>query len=172
MGNTRKSVITALLVSLGLVLHFIENMIPLSFIIPGARLGLANAANLIGLVLLGFKGGFLILILRIVLGSLLTGTFMSINFYLSISGGLPGFFVMAFAFYLAGKRFSLLGISVIGACFHNLGQITASYFIIHNPGIFYYLPYLILLSIPTGIAVGLISFYSLKHIPDRAVRGE
>jgi heptaprenyl diphosphate synthase len=171
MGKTRKTIIIGLLVSMGLILHFVENMIPMTAVVPGAKPGLANIASLIGLVLFGFQGGFLILLLRILLGSLLAGTFMTINFYLSITGGLLGFLAMAGGYYLLKDKFSLVGISVIGASFHNLGQITTAFLIIDNPGIFYYLPYLILLAIPTGIGVGLVAHFSLNYLPDEVVKG-
>ncbi len=170
MGKTRKTIIIGLLVSMGLILHFVENMIPMTAVVPGAKLGLANIVSLMGLVLFGFQGGFLILLLRILLGSLLAGTFMTINFYLSITGGLLGFLAMVFSFYLLRERLSLVGISIMGAAFHNLGQITTAYIIINNPGIFYYLPYLILLAVPTGIGVGLVTHFSLNYLPDDIVK--
>ncbi|MFW6264861.1 MAG: Gx transporter family protein [Bacillota bacterium] len=170
MNNTRRIVLIALLVSLGLIMHFIEIMIPMSAIVPGAKLGLANIVSLVGLVLLGFQGGLLILLLRVILASLLIGTFMTISFYLSLSGGLLAYIIMASAYYTFKARFSLIGYSVIGATFHNIGQIIVAYFIIENPGIFYYLPYLILLAIPTGIGIGLVSYFSVNHLPAEFTR--
>ncbi|MFW5992120.1 MAG: Gx transporter family protein [Halanaerobiaceae bacterium] len=172
MNKTRRVVITGLLVSVGLILHYVEGMVPMAYIIPGARLGLANIVSLIGMIIYGFGTGLLILFLRILLGSLLAGTFMTINFYLSISGGFSGYLLMGLVYYTARDKFSIIGISVIGAVFHNLGQILTAYFIIDNYGIFYYLPYLVLLAIPTGIGVGLVSYYSLQYLPGNFIRGE
>lgn len=164
MGNTRKLVLIGLLVSLGLILHFVEAMLPVSMLVPGAKLGLANIVNLIALVIIGFKGGLLIFFLRVFLGSLFAGTFLSINFYLSLGGGLTAYLLMSAVYYFMKERFSLIGVSVIGAVFHNLGQLLIAYLIISNPGIFYYLPYLTLLAIPTGIAVGLITYFTTGHL--------
>lgn len=168
--RTRKTVIIALLVGLGLVLHLVENMIPLSFLIPGAKLGLANIANLLGLILFGFTAGLQILLLRIFLGSILAGTFMTINFYLSISGGLLGYLVMSLFFYYLRNKFSIIGISLSGAVFHNIGQIIIAYLIISNDAIFYYLPYLILLALPTGIGIGLVVIFTQNYLP-REIKG-
>ncbi|MEJ6950448.1 Gx transporter family protein [Natronospora cellulosivora (SeqCode)] len=170
MNSTRRIVLVGLLVSLGLILHFVEAMLPMSAIVPGAKLGLANIVSLVGLVLLGFQGGLLILLLRIILGSLLIGTFMTISFYLSLSGGLLSYLIMASAYFTFREKFSLIGYSVIGATFHNIGQIVIAYFIIQNPGIFYYLPYLVLLAIPTGIGVGLVSYFSISYLPAESSR--
>jgi len=72
---------------------------------------------------------------------------------------------MALVYYLFQDKFSLIGVSIIGAVFHNLGQLLIAYFIIKNPGIFYYLPYLTLLAIPTGIGVGLITYFTSRYLP-------
>ncbi len=166
MKGTRRLVIVGFLTGLGLVLHIVEGMIPMSSIVPGAKLGLANIVSLMGLVLFGFRTGFQILILRILMGSLLAGTFMTLNFYLSITGGLLSFLIMALSYYFLNDKFSIFGISVIGAIFHNIGQIITAYFIIANTGIFYYLPYLLLLAVPTGIGIGLITYFTINYLPE------
>lgn len=165
MERTRRLVVIGFLTGLGLVLHLVEGMIPMSSVVPGAKLGLANIVSLMGLVLFGFNAGFQILILRILLGSLLAGTFMTLNFYLSITGGLLAFIAMALIYYYFNNKFSIFGISVMGAVFHNVGQIITAYFIISNSGIFYYLPYLVLLAVPTGIGIGLITFFTINYLP-------
>ena len=61
---------------------------------------------------------------------------------------------------------------MIGAVFHNIGQIFMAYILINNIGIFYYLPYLVLLAVPTGIGVGVISYFTLKNLPhDQQLEG-
>ena len=165
MIRTRKIVIIGLLVGLGLIMHFVETMLPLTAVVPGAKLGLANIVSLIGIVLFGFSGGLQIVLLRIIIGSLLAGTFMTINFYLSLSGGLISFFMMYFVYEFSKEKFSLIGISVIGAVTHNIGQIVIAYIIIENAAIFYYLPFLTLLAIPTGISVGLVCFFTVSSLP-------
>ncbi|ACL70176.1 Gx transporter family protein [Halothermothrix orenii] len=169
--KTHRVVTTGLLVSMGLILHFVESMIPMSSIVPGAKLGLANIVSLVGLVLFGFQGGFQILLLRILIGSLMAGTFMTVSFYLSLSGGIFSFLAMFLAYTHLKNKFSLIGISVIGAIFHNLGQVITAYFVISNPGIFYYLPYLVLMAIPTGIGVGLASYFTVNYLPETFLRG-
>ncbi|MFW5749331.1 MAG: Gx transporter family protein [Halanaerobium sp.] len=165
MKKTKKIVVISLLISLGLVLHLVESLFPLTAVIPGAKLGLANIVSLIAIVLFGFASAFQVVIFRVLLASLLAGTFMTINFYLSFSGGLLSFLLMYLAYYFFKDYFSLIGISIIGAVAHNAAQITAAYIIIANRGIFYYLPFLVLLALPTGFGVGLVSFFTLKYLP-------
>jgi heptaprenyl diphosphate synthase len=90
---------------------------------------------------------------------------MTINFYLSLSGGLLGYLIMSLLFYYLRDKFSIIGVSLGGAVFHNLGQIVTAYFIISNTAIFYYLPYLILLALPTGIGIGLVTIFTYNYLP-------
>ncbi len=165
MRKTKKIVVIALLVSLGLVLHLVEGFFPLTAIVPGAKLGLANIVSVIAISLFGFTSAFQVVIFRVILGSLLAGTFMTINFYLSFSGAVFSFLMMYFSYKLFKDKFSLIGISIIGAVSHNTAQIAAAYLIISNQGIFYYLPFLTLLALPTGFSVGLVSYFTLDYLP-------
>ena len=165
VSKIRKMVIISLLVSLGLILHVIEGLIPINGVIPGAKLGLANIPNLLALIIFGFQAGFQVFLLRVFLGSLLIGTFMTINFYFSLAGGILGFLVMSFSYFYLKDQLSIIGVSVLGAVFHNIGQIVIAFFIIANQGVFYYLPYLLLMAVPTGIGVGLVSYFTLSNLP-------
>lgn len=171
MNKTQKIVIIALLISLGLVLHLIESFFPLAAIVPGAKLGLANIVSLLAIYLFPLSAAFEVVIFRVILGSLLAGTFMTINFYLSFSGGLLSFILMYLVYHFLKNKFSLIGISIIGAVAHNIAQITAAYFIIANQGIFYYLPFLMILALPTGLGVGLVSYFTLKYLPNSISEG-
>ena len=164
-SKIRKMVIISLLVSLGLILHVIEGLIPINGVVPGAKLGLANIPNLLALIIFGFQAGLQVFFLRVFLGSLLIGTFMTINFYFSLAGGILGFLAMAFAYFYLKDKVSIIGVSVLGAVFHNVGQIIIAFLIIANQGIFYYLPYLLLMAVPTGIGVGLVSYFTLSNLP-------
>ncbi len=164
-NRVKTIVLLGLLISVGMVLHVVESLIPVSHFVPGAKLGLANIASLLGLIIFGFKAGFLILFFRIMLGSLLAGTFLSFNFFMSVSGGLAGYLLMSLTYLYARKYFSFIGISIIGAVFHNIGQIITASFIIGSTGLFYYLPYLTLLAIPAGIMIGLIVDFTYNYLP-------
>ncbi len=164
MRQTKKIILIGLLAGLGLALAAVEMMIPMSAAVPGAKIGLANLVNIIGMVFISISAGFQILILRIILSSLLLGTFMTIPFFMSLFGGLAGYLVMAAVFYVASEKVSVPGISVLGAVFHNVGQITTASVIMATTSIFYYLPYLTLLAVPTGLGIGLIAVFSLRYL--------
>lgn len=152
--SIRQQTFLALLVACGIILHVVEATLPALPMIPGAKIGLANIVTLIALLNFGFREALVVLLLRLLLGSLLSGSFMTITFFLSVSGGLMGFWFLNLTYHYLGSYLSLIGISIMGAFGHNLGQILLAFYFINNPGLFYYFPYLTLAAIPTGFFTG------------------
>lgn len=150
--KTGKIARCAILVSLALVLSYMERLIPLQMLVPlpGVKLGLANIVTLIALYLLGAGSAFVILILRCVLGAVFAGSITSLLF--SLCGGMLAMGVMALGCRV--KLFSIYGVSVLGAAAHNIGQIFAAMLLMHSVHIGAYLPYLLLVSLCTGMATG------------------
>ncbi len=144
-----------MLLSLGIVLNLVESMIPfIGSIIPGLKLGLTNIVILLVLYLYGFKDALTLSIMRVfIIGILRTGLF-NIIFFFSLSGAL--FSVLAMAISKRLTKLSIIGISIIGALFHSFGQIIIAILYI-NMEIIYYLPWLLLFSLPTGFLVGKIA---------------
>lgn len=163
--DIKRLALIGVLVALGLILHIIESLLPALAFVPGAKLGLANIITLMGMVLLGIKSGGVILFLRIFLASLLVGTFLTLPFYLSLTGGVFAFLVMAIALIFFSKWMSLIGVSILGALAHNLGQVLAAALVIGNWGVFYsYFPLLSIVAIPTGFFVGITARMSLNLV--------
>lgn len=163
LNKTSKMVYMALLVSLALILSIIERMIPVPFVTPGAKLGLANLVIMISVYTLdNYKDSFTILILRIVLSTLL-GSSVSMLLY-SAAGGLLSFIVIVLVKELGGKNVSIIGVSAAGAVFHNVGQLFVASLILNNFNVFLYLPLLSLAGIVTGIFVGLSANYIISHL--------
>lgn len=147
-------------VSLATVLQISESLIPHP--IPGIRLGLANVITLISLVTLGFGPTLEIAVLRTILSSFIMGTFMSPTFILSFSGAILSTVIMGSFYWLSRwhqhYRFSLVGISVIGALTHNITQLCLAYFLlIKHPGIFVFLPWLCIAAVIMGWVTGLVA---------------
>ena len=162
-NKTSKMVYMGLLVSMALVLSLIERMIPVPFIAPGAKLGLANLVIIISVYTLdNYKESFTILILRILLTTLLGGS-VSMLIY-SACGGILSFLVTIIVKELGGKHVSIIGVSASSAVFHNIGQLAAASIILDNIGIVLYLPLLSIAGIGTGIFVGLSANYILSYL--------
>ena len=138
---------------LSLALSYLEILLPLPIPLPGVKLGLANLITL--LLLIDEKPQYILLLLisRVILCALLFGTFIS--FIYSLSGAALSFAGMLLIKRLYPKRISLVGVSVTGACMHNIGQVIAACMILGSAKMLYYLPPLILVAIVTGFVVGL-----------------
>ncbi len=162
MRDTKRLVMLGLFVSMGLALHIVERMIPVPFIAPGAKLGLSNIITLTVLMSLGFKDAFSVLVVRILLGSVFGGGVS--GFIYSISGGILSILSMALIRRIGGQRVSVIGISVTGAVFHNIGQLMAAAIIIKNINLFIYLPVLLIAAVGTGIFVGMTTKFLMSYL--------
>lgn len=147
-NKTKQLTTLGLLGAATFVLSWLDSMIPLSGALPGAKLGLANLSVLCGLYLLGRKQGFLLCLLKILLQTALFGN--AYSFFYGLSGGLLSFLVMA----LLLERASTVFLSVLGGMSHNLGQILVAAVVLKTPGLFGYLPVLMLCGLGAGAAIG------------------
>lgn len=163
MTPTKKLAVIAMLVAQASVLHFIEGLLPNPIPVPGVRLGLANIITLLALVMFGFRTAMQISILRTVLGAMLSGALFGVGFFMSFTGALAATCMMALLLR-ACSGLSLVGVSIAGAIAHNMGQLAMAALILNFPGIFYYLPVMMLSSIPTGIIIGLLLIELVKYI--------
>ena len=76
----------AIMVALATALHVVEALIPIPYVVPGAKLGLANIVALYVVMTSGFGDAMAVSLLRTLLGSLLSGTFLNVGYYLSTAG--------------------------------------------------------------------------------------
>lgn len=162
MTKTRKMVFLSLLVAQALVLHIVESMIPVPFITPGAKLGLANIMTVISLYSFGEIETLVVIIVRLLLASMFGGSISSLLY--SIAGALFSFIIMVLVKRIGKDYVSLIGVSAAGAVFHNIGQITIAALIVQNVNVSLYIPILTMSGIGTGFFVGLTSRYALNHL--------
>jgi len=155
-------VFISVLVAQGMILSFIESMLPIPFIAPGAKLGLANIITLSAIYLLTFKQASAVVLLRVLLTATTFGSLSS--FLYSFSGGVLSLLVMAAILKVFKGEISLIGVSIAGAVTHNLGQLFVAAIIIHNVLILTYLPILLIVAIPTGIFVGIVAKILIKYL--------
>jgi len=82
-----------------------------------------------------------------------------------MAGGVLSCIVMAVLYYKFNKYFSLMGISLAGAVFHNIGQLLTASFIYGSIGIlFTYMPILMVASVFTGNFIGLAAKYTIRFL--------
>lgn len=162
MKNTKKMVILSVLISQALVLHVIERMIPVPVPIPGIKLGLANIVSLFTIIIFGGKEALLVVFLRTLLASFFGGGFSA--FAYSLAGGILSTLVMAFLYRYSRGIFSIVAISVVGAVFHNIGQILIASLVVRNVNLFFYLPVLLIAGVITGIFIGVAVQYTMRPL--------
>ena len=121
--SVKHLVMLALFTTMALTIFVVEAQIPVPVPIPGVKLGLANVITLIVLVVYRPRDAFAVLVLRILLGSIFTGTPVSLLY--SLTGGILCFLGMALLCKLLQKK-HLWFISIVGAVLHHVGQILAA----------------------------------------------
>lgn len=158
--NIKKLTVTAMLLASALIVFMIEAALPPLTPIPGIKMGLANIITLIALAWLGGKDAFLILILRVILGAVFSGTVLTMVY--SMAGGITSFAIMALLLKLIGKN-RIVAVSIIGAVVHNAAQIATAVLITSVWQIIMYLPILLVCAIITGTFTGFIAQEILKR---------
>lgn len=126
MNKKKELAIKITLILMALYFSLFESMIPKPF--PWIKFGLANIATLLAIQKLGIKAGIEVTILRILIASIVVGSFMSPGFIISISSGILSILIMSFL-YMYKKYFSIVAISSVGGLIHNLSQLILVYFI-------------------------------------------
>ena len=164
-SKTQQLALGGMLTALALGLSTMENLFPVTAVIPlpGVKLGLANIITLFALYRLGTKPAMSILIARCLLGSLFAGNFSALLY--SLMGGVVAMLVMIGL--KQSKRLSIFGVSIGGAAGHNIGQIAAACITLGNTAVVGYLPLLLAVSLITGTVTGLVAalmFRAMRNI--------
>lgn len=151
-GKSKKIALFGMLLALSLILSYVETLIPVSFGIPGIKLGLANLIVVIGLYQISVKELYLLSISRVLLSGFIFGNMASILY--SLAGGILSITVMMVLKKI--DKNSVLGISMAGGVFHNLAQLIVAMILVETYQVVYYIPVLIVAGLLTGLLIGMI----------------
>ncbi|MBI5639275.1 MAG: Gx transporter family protein [Nitrospirae bacterium] len=154
----------AVLSAYALALHGFEGLLPMP--IPWLRLGLANIITLVALMLYGFRTALNVTLIRVILSSIFTGTFLGPAFMLSFGGGILSVAAMGLARSVSKSLFGPVGLSLIGALFHNLAQLFLAYFLFIQrvEAMLIISPVILLIGTVAGLASGVISDLLIKNL--------
>ena len=158
--NTRKIALLGILTAGTIVIAILESFIP-SVGIPGVKLGLANIMILVILYELGILDAIIVNILRVVVVGLVRGSIFSMGFLMSLTGAVFSLGIMIL-FYLLIKKFSIIGVSVIGSLFHVTGQVLIAMIFLGSAYVILYLPIIAISAIITGIFVGITAMLIIR----------
>jgi len=136
--------------------YVLESFIPKP--LPFLRLGLSNIVILILLYYREYKSAFIVAFSKTIIGGFFSGALISPATLLSLSGTTVSLVAMLLVLKMELK-FSLIGLSILGAALHNLTQIVVvRLLLIRHDTIFYLTPLLIISGIATGIITGYLAY--------------
>lgn len=158
--KTKKLTLNALMIALAMVLSYLESLVPLSFAVPGIKMGLPNIVIVFVLYKMGFKPACLISLIRVVLVSILFGNVMSMVY--SLAGAVVSLAVMWLL--KRWEKFSCVGVSVAGALGHNAGQIVTAMLLLETGGLIYYFPALCVSAVVAGVCIGVLGGILVKRL--------
>lgn len=164
--NVKRLTVLAVLTAAALAIYVIEAQIPPLAPIPGIKLGLANVITLWALWQLGPRDSALILLARILLGSLFGGSAAALIY--SLAGG-AACFLCSWAVKKALTEKQIWVMGVIGAIAHNAGQLIAASAVMKSAYVWAYAPVLGASGIVTGVFTGLIAGLIYKRMKDAKV---
>jgi heptaprenyl diphosphate synthase len=166
----RKLVFISIMISISVVLSIIESAISgLIFIVPGVKLGLANVITLIILMTMGQKEAFLVVMVRILIVALTYSGLFSNSFWISLTGGL---FAIVAMILIKKTKLTVYSVSVFGSLMHMVGQILAAIVVSNTQTLIYLLPYMIALSVPTGIVTAYLAKKVMVNFKDTIISFE
>ena len=149
-----------LFAALAILMGYVEMMFPMPIPIPGVKLGLATVVVIIMMYFMDVKGAFFISLIRVFLSGLLFAGFAGLLY--SLAGAMLSFAVMALL-KKTGK-FSIIGVSLAGGVFHNVGQVAVAAMVVENVKMAYYLPFLLVSGVVTGIVIGIVAKTALGYL--------
>ncbi len=149
-----------LFAALAILMGYVEMLIPVPVPIPGVKLGLANVIIIIMMYFMDVKSAFFVSLIRVVLSGLLFAGFAGLLY--SLSGAMLSFVVMALL--KETDKFSIVGVSIAGGVFHNVGQIIVAALAVENVKMAYYLPFLLVSGVVTGMLIGIVAKTALGYL--------
>lgn len=156
----KKVTFGGLLLSAAMIFSYIEHLIPLDFIAPGVKLGLANCVFLLTVMTLGPSFAVSINLIRIFLTALLFSNPVSLVF--SLAGAAASMTITIILYKL--KFISPSGIGAVSGIAHNLAQLAAAAVVTGSLGVFWYSPVLILSGTVCGFSLGAASSIIKKRV--------
>ncbi len=160
MTKLKKIATLGVLASLAMVLSFVETLLPPIYAaVPGIKIGLANIVNVFLLYKFSVKDTAVVTLIRVLTIAMLFGNLMTLSY--SLAGAVLSITVMALL--KKTKLFSTIGVSIAGGVSNNLGQIIVAIFITSTIEIGYYMIFLCISGVLSGMLIGIVGALVLKY---------
>ncbi|MDR0314534.1 MAG: Gx transporter family protein [Oscillospiraceae bacterium] len=151
-ARTRFIALLGILGAQAIVLSLLENFIPpVPGLPPGAKLGFSNIVTMFTASTMGFMPALYITVIKAVFAGATRG---SAAFFMSFAGGVLSTAVMSLLLKSKRKTFGIIGIAVLSAAAHNLGQLIVAAIISGTSLFVSYAPFLLIYALITGCLTG------------------
>lgn len=165
--DSRQDALVAGYAALAIVIHILEAGLPSP--LPGIKPGLANVITLVVILRHGWSLAAWVVAMRVLVSSLLLGTFMTPSFFLSAGGACCSLLALGllWRWNRAGlPAFGAYGLATLSACSHMSGQFLLAYalFIPHQ-GLLKLLPVLLAASLLFGLCSGWLALRISQRMP-------
>lgn len=158
-------------IALAAVLQLLEGLFPA--IIPGVKLGAANAVTLFVLSVFGVRAALMVALLRPVVAAMASGTLTSPLFLISVTASCAATLCMAATSAIFRRAMSHIGVSVVGAVVHNLTQLAVvRALFLRSPILWVFVPVLIVSGVVFGWLTGTLVNVAVAALPVRPVLRE
>lgn len=158
--KVKKTALLGMITSVALVLAYLEAILPpVSTAVPGIKMGLPNLAIILALYRFGFKEAATMSALRLFIVALLFGNVMTLAY--SAAGAVLSLALMGILKRM--DKFSFIGVSVVGAVMHNLGQVLVAIFLFETVQLGYYMLVLSVTGSIAGVLIGVGAGILLKR---------
>lgn len=152
-----------LLFALAMVFSYLESMLVIPGLLPGMRLGLSNLVTMYCLFFLEKRAGYTMAVMKAVFVVLTRGFVAGM---LSLSGGIFSVTAIVLVDFLSKHSLHYITLSVIGAIFHNIGQLILARYLT-SVFLYYYIPVLLVTGLVVGIITGKLFVWIIPYIPKR-----
>ena len=151
--KAKKVALLGILGALALVLGFLEHLIipDIQFLPVGAKPGLSNIVTMLTAISFGFPSSLYIVMIKALFALITRGATASA---MSFCGGVLSVCVMCLLLKGRDRVFSYVGISVLCAVAHNMGQLAVACVISGTASLINYGKYLLIFSLVTGFVTG------------------
>jgi len=146
----------AQLAVLAIGIHVLESALPSP--IPGIKPGLANVITIAVFFLYGVRAAIWVSLLRVVVGSIAIGTFLTPTFMMSLGGALASITVLFLIWQLRVLNFGPVGVALLASLGHMLGQFLLAYSLfLPHPSLWNLFPVFMTAALIFGLVSGVIT---------------
>lgn len=165
MSNIKHIAEFSLYTAVAFIFSYIESLIPLPFMFPGMKPGLANLVIVVVLYRKNFRYAFGLSMLRNLLNAFTFGSLFALLY--SLSGSILSLVFMTLMKKITRTHFTVVSVSALGGIMHNTGQFFTAVFLVGFHSVLWYLPFLYFSGLATGVLIGYLSMEMLRRIPDK-----